>query len=333
MENSTLKQTYRNMFDVIKRGNGTFFNAFILVLIPVLIITCYSFYAVYGGIGMNYSALDGFNFESLLTGSNEAVAEFQETLYKIIPESSYEQSFADVILDLINSGLIFILDAFIIILAARIIFEKNASNSLVLKSALKKLPTMIIISIFASWIIFEVQSVIYSSVFMFLASLKLSNEVFIYTSVVSTVILTCLLILLATWILLFIRYMAIAAVSGRCRFMLALGYAREILKGKVWKTMFRIMPFIVLGFIIPSFFKAFAIAYGNNVTLSIILVAVSTIVEMAVFTLMWIYTVPEFFNNEKESGIQQKIQEMIERTMNMRKNQQTEDNNNEEKKE
>lgn len=333
MENSTLKQTYRNMFDVIKRGNGTFFNAFILVLIPVLIITCYSFYAVYGGIGMNYSALDGFNFESLLTGSNEAVAEFQETLYKIIPESSYEQSFADVILDLINSGLIFILDAFIIILTARIIFEKNASNSLVLKSALKKLPTMIIISIFASWIIFEVQSVIYSSVFMFLASLKLSNEVFIYTSVVSTVILTCLLILLATWILLFIRYMAIAAVSGRCRFMLALGYAREILRGKVWKTMFRIMPFIVLGFIIPSFFKAFAIAYGNNVTLSIILVAVSTIVEMAVFTLMWIYTVPEFFNNEKESGIQQKIQEMIERAMNMRKNQQTEDNNNEEKKE
>ena len=103
--------------------------------------------------------------------------------------------------------------------------------------------------------------------------------------------------------------------------------------GRVWKNIFRIMPFIVGGFIIPLFIQAFAIAFGDKIVFSLVLVFISIIIEMVVFLLMWVYTVPEFFFQERESGIQQKIKEMIEHAMNMRKNQQTEDNNNEDKKE
>ena len=49
--------------------------------------------------------------------------------------------------------------------------------------------------------------------------------------------------------------------------------------------------------------------------------------------LLWIFTVPDFFNQEKISGIQQKIHDMIMQAMNMRKNQQNEDNNSEDEKE
>ena len=333
MEKITLKQSYRNMTDLVKKSKGTLFAAFILVLIPVLIINCYSFYAIYGGAGLNYSAIENIDFNSMLIGGSDAVLNFQEAMYKIFPETDYEQSFGDVVLDLISTLLIIIFDAFVSLLAIGFVFEKENNSTEIFKAALKKFPAMLFFSILASWIVLEVQSIVCSSAFMFFASLKMANPLFIYSSGASMLMLTIGGIFLSTWILLFVRYMAISYVSGRCRFMLAFGYAREVLRGRVWKNMFKIMPFIILGFILPLFMQATAIAFGYKTMFSICLVILSVIIEMFVFMLLWIYTVPDFFNQEKISGIQQKIHDMIMQAMNMRKNQQTEDNNSEDKKE
>lgn len=332
MDKTTFKQSYINMAQIIKKSNGNLLFALILVLIPVLIITCYSFYVIYGGEGLNYSHLASFDFESLLTGSSEAVVSFQEAMLKVFPDISYEQNFGDVALDFINTLLIIALDAFVIIFATKKLFEKEISNSVLLKESFKKMPAVMFFWILASWIVFEVQNMIYSSVFMFFAAKHLNNAMFIYSSIASMVMLTVGSILLSAWILLYIRYMTVATVSGRCRFILAFGYAKEVLKGKVWRNMFRIMPYIIIGFIFPSFLKAIAISMADNVIFSVSLMAISTLIELIVFWLLWIYTVPEFFNLEKESGIQEKIQDAIMRAMKMRNSEENEDTNNEDDK-
>ena len=333
MEKITLKQSYINMAELIKKSKGAFFIAFILILIPVLIINCYSFYAIYGGTGLNYSAVENIDFDSMLTGSTDAVMQFQEAMYNILPETDYKQSFGDVFLDIISTLAIIVFDAFVTLFAVNFIFEKENKSSEVFNASLKNIPAMLFFSILASWIILEVQSIVASSVFMFFASLKTVNLLFIYSSVASMLMLTVCGIFLATWILLFVRYMTISYVSGRCRFMLAFGYAREVLRGRIWKNMFKIMPFIISGFILPVFMQSVAIAFGYKLMFSIGLVLISVVIEMLVFMLWWIYTVPEFFYQEKVSGIQKKIHDMIMQAMNMRKNQQTEDNKSEDEKE
>lgn len=324
MENITFKQSYKNMFQLIKKSKGAFFTAFILVLIPVLIISCYSFYAVYGGTGLDFSKVGEVNMEDLLQGGNE----LQTSIYSALPSATYEPTLADSFLDILSSLMIYVLDAYVIILAVGVLFDRRGEGTLMLKGAIRKTFIMIIISMLASWAVYQVQSMLASTVFVFLIALNLSNRVFIMSTLIVALIFIALSMLLSCWVLLYIRHMTIATVSGRCRFLVSLSYAREILRGRVWKSMFKIAPFIAGGIIIPFLMQAFAVAFGTNVVLSITLAAISTVIQLFAFILMWIHTVPEFFDYEAKSGIQQKIRDMMERAMNMRKNQQTEDNNN-----
>lgn len=329
MEISSSKQSYKNMFQLIKKSNGAFFKAFILVLIPLLIISCYSFYTIYGGSGIDFSKIANADFTNVLEDNGDIT----EAIYSAVPQSNYKPTAADNFLDILSSVLIYVLDAYVILLATGLIFEKNNPDSSVLKASIKKIIIMIIVSLLASWVVMQVQSMVASTVYVVLMALNIQNRIFIMSSVIVSLIFLFLAVLLASWLLLYIRHMTIATVSGRCRFLISLSYAREILKGRVWKSMFRIMPFIIGGLIVPFMMQAFAVAFANNITLLIALVAVSTVLQLTVFMLMWIYTVPEFFECEIKSGIQQKIRDMIEKAMNMRKNQQNEDTNDNEKKE
>ena len=322
MDNSSLKQSYVNMFSLFKKSKGLIFNAFILVLIPVLIINCYAFYAVYGGTGLNVSAIENVNLDSLMTGSSESFTQFQEAFNKIYPEINYEQSAGDVFLDV-----------FLILHLLCLVFEKQKSNSEVLKESLKKFPAIIFLSIFTSWLIYEAQSIIFSSVFMFIATAQTGKFILAYSALISAFMLVAGLIFALSWMLLVARYAAISYVSGKCRFVFALAYCKEVLRGKIWKNIFKTMPYVVIGLIFPMIMQAVAVSFGNNIPLLIILVFLSIVIEMTVFLLYWVFTVPDFVYYEKTSGITKKIQEMINRAMNMRNNQQTEDNNSDEEKE
>ena len=330
MEKITLKQSYLNMAELIKKSKGKFFTAFILAIIPILIICCYSFFVVYGGTGINYSVLDGIDFNEIFMGNKEAITEFQDNLIKVLPDVNYEQSFGDVLLDVINMLLIVFLDAYFILVAMNLIFEKNYPDSVIFKEAFRRLPAVLFISILASFFIYEIEGIACSGIFTILSSIYIGNEAFVGASVASVAFLTVISLIISTWLLIIVRYCAIATVSGRCKAFLALGYTREILKRRNWRQMFKIMPFVLVGFILPFAIKAFAMAYADNVTLSVTLIAFSTLLQMSIFAFLWIFTVPEFFNNEKESGIQEKIQEMISKAMNMAKTEEKEDNNSEE---
>ncbi len=330
MEKTTLTQSYVNMAELIKKSNGKFFTAFMLVMIPVLMICCYSFYVVYGGTGINYSALDGINITEIISGGEEAYTEFQEALMKVFPDVNYKQSFGDVVLDILNVLMIVFLDAYFVLLSVNMIFEKKYPDSVLFKEALKRIPAVLFISILASFFIYEIEGIVYSGVFMVLSSLYIGSGMFVVASAVSAMFILGICLIISCWLLLIVRYCAISTISGRCKAFLALGYTREVLKGRTWRQMFRIMPFVIVGFILPFIIQSVAIAFAYNTVISVGLVAISTLLQMTVFSLMWIYTVPEFFNNEKESGIQEKIQEMLAKAMNMGKTEEKEDTNSEE---
>ncbi len=328
----TLKQSYKNMIQILKKSKGSLFNAFILALIPVLIICCYSFFVVYGGTSLDYSVMDGFDVEGMLLGENEAITKFQEAMLKILPDVSYEMRFGDLALDIINTVIVAVFDAFVILVATVLFFDKKYTSSDALKEAFKKVPSVLFLSILVSWLVIEIQNMIYSGVFMFFASIHIKSLVMIYSAFVSALLIAGGMTFLASWLLLYVRYTAIAAVSGRCRFMIAFGYGKEVLKGNVWRGMLRIMPFIIGGLILPAFLQGVAIALGKNTVIMIVLVALSTVLELLSFWFMWIYTISEFYNLEKASGIQQKIQDAVMRAMNMRSFEENEDTNNEEDK-
>ena len=183
----------------------------------------------------------------------------------------------------------------------------------------------------SSWIIYEVESIIYYNIFVIFAATRMSNPLMLYTAVCMLIIFMAGAILLSCWFLMYIHYMAIAIASGRCRFLFALSYVKTVLKGNVWRQMMHISPFIISGFILPVILQAIGIALSNDIYILLVLVAISVLLEIVVFAHMWMHTIPEFFALELNSGIQAKIRQMINKAMNMRSqnnNQNKNDNNN-----
>lgn len=331
MSNTTVKQAFKDMDQLIRRSGGLFQKTLLLVFIPVFIINCYNFYMAYGGVGLDYSALQSIDFNSALQGNTDAMNAFSEALINVFPQPDIKHTFGDYALELIDILLIVFLDAFIIILGTTLMQDKKLPASELFKQALKKVPSVLLLSIVSSWIIYEIESIIYSSIFVTFASFQMSNHVMIYTAVGMLIMFMASMILLSCWFLMYIHYMAIAIASGRCRFMFALGYAKAILKGNVWRQMLHISPFIILGFILPVSLQAIGIALSKDIYVLLVLVAISALLEIVVFAHMWMHTIPEFFALELQSGIQVKIREMINKAMNMHSqnnNQHETDNNN-----
>lgn len=327
MGNVNVKQGLNNMRDLIKKSNGLFSKALLLVLIPVLIINCYIFYMAYGGEGIDYSALNQIDYNSALQGNTEALNDFSNALLEAFPQPNTKTYTSDYILELLDILLIVFLDGFIIVLGTGLINEKKLTPSLISKEAFKKVPALLLLSMISSWVILEVESIIYSSIFTTFAAININNPLLIYTAVFMLLIFYGLAILISSWFMLFIHYMAIAVASSRCRLIVALGYVKAVLKGKVWRQMMRIAPFIILGFILPVSLQAVGIAFSKNSYILIALVAVSALAEIVVFAHMWMHTIPEFFTLEMQSGIQMKIRQMISMAMEKR----AKVNNNQEK--
>jgi len=331
LSKTTVKQAFKNMDELIRHSGGLFQKALLLVLIPVLIINCYSFYMAYGGAGLDYSLLDNVDFNSALKGNAEAIDAFVQGISKMFPQPAIKHTFSDYALEFIDILLIVFLDAFIIILGSSLIQDKKEKTEIYFKQAIKKVPSVLILSIFSSWVIYEVESIIYSGIFVAFASFYIANPVAIYTSILMLAIFMILVILLSCWFLMYIHYMAIAVASNRCRLLFALGYTKAVLKGNVWRQMLHISPFIILGFILPVSLQAIAVALSKDVYVMFVLIAISALLEIVVFAHMWMHTIPEFFTLELQSGIKQKIREMINKAMNMNgkdNNQHKNDNNN-----
>jgi hypothetical protein len=320
LNKTSAKQAFSNMNQLIKHTNGLFYKTLMLLLIPVIIITCYNAYIHYGGVGLNYAALNGIDMEAIVSGKQGAMESFMKAFESFIPSVTVKQTGGDIFLNLVNALLILFLDVYFIVLGSGLIMDKKLQSGQVFKLSLRKIFTVMVISLFSSFIITEIESMLFSSVFVTAAMMHLGNKTMITTAVFVASTFFVLLLLLACWLLLYIHFMAIAAVSGRCRLIVSLGYAREILRKNVWHEMLHIAPFVLGGFMLPKIIQALGIAFSHNTVILLTLIGVSTLMEILFTAHMWMYIIPEFFALELSSGIVQKIRDMMSRMMNMQAN-------------
>jgi hypothetical protein len=112
------------------------------------------------------------------------------------------------------------------------------------------------------------------------------------------------------------RAFELAGLNCGCTKMIfAFAYARECLRGRVWKNMFRIMLFIFFAAIIPVVLQAVALIVAKDTVIFIGVAVVMVILQMVAISYYWVHTALEFFENEKESGIEKRIRDMMEKAI------------------
>jgi hypothetical protein len=271
----------------------------------------------YGGTSLNYAALEGLDINTLLTGGQEAVEGFRQALENFLPQVKVNQSAGDLVLEVINVLALVFLDAYLIILASGTVLDKKLEAGQVSKVAIRKIFTLVILSLISSLFVTEIEGFLNISVYMTVVMTCLVDKTMLAGTFVGVGIIVFLVTLLACWLLLYIHYIAIAAVSGRCRLIFSLGYVREVLRKNVWRQMLHIAPFIICGFVLPAILQAVAVVFAHNTVALLGIVGASVALEVVIVALMWMYLVPEFFALELSSGIVQKIRDMLNKAMNM----------------
>ncbi len=319
MENSvTLAGSFRNMRSMIKKSNGLFVRVLLLVLLPVLIMNCYTFYVQYSDLKVNYDVIDTVDFTRVFEGDMTAVQTFFDSVTKVFDMAEVKTTAADVVFEIINFVLGAFADAFIIALGISLVQNRKIKTGDTAKLAFKNIAGVMFFNILAYWVLSEAQSLVMSGLMTTAVFLHVRNASMLIASVISLVIEAGLAMLLACWAMLFIYYMMVTSVVGRSRAMLVLGYSREILRKKVFRQMLHISPFIVGSFLIPTLMQGIALLFVQGLVPAIIVAALSIILEVVFNMLIWMYIIPDYFILEAECGIQDKLRDIIEKAMQRR---------------
>ncbi|MBR2860770.1 MAG: hypothetical protein IKB86_02930 [Clostridia bacterium] len=317
MENKiTFSRSFGNMIKLIKESKGVFLHTIILVLIPVLIINCYSFFVLYDGFAVDYNSLTQLDVLNFDFSDKEAVNKLMEALQGIVPQSTQSTSLGDEVLAAINMLLTLFLDAFLVTLGFLIFSKRKYTLAEAAKAAVRKMFPILIVNLFVSWIFYELQNLIYVCAVLIIAAITMKEALFLYSVLATSAFYLLIALFVGGIVTLFYSYIILTVVSSRTRGILAFGYSREILKGKVFKQTLHIMPFVAVSVVLPMALQAVGIA-GNNTKLGLILTAVSVIIQIVGNSLLWFYLLPDYFELEKTSGIQEKLRKMFEQAAKM----------------
>ncbi len=317
MENKiTFSRSFGNMIKLIKESKGVFLHTIILVLIPVLIINCYSFFVLYDEFVVDYNSLTQLNVLDFDFSDKEAVNKLMEALQGIVPQSTQSTSLGDEVLAAINMLLTLFLDAFLVTLGFLIFSKRKYTLTEAAKVAVRKMFPILIVNLFVSWIFYELQNLIYVCAVLIIAAITMKEALFLYSVLTTSAFYLLIALFVGGIVTLFYSYIILTLVSSRTRGILAFGYCREILKGKVFKQTLHIMPFVAVSVVLPMVLQAVGIA-GNNTKLGLILTAVSVIIQLVGNSLLWFYLLPDYFELEQTSGIQEKLRKMFEQAAKM----------------
>ncbi len=313
----TVKNSLKTMGELIRKSNGKFWSIVVLILLPVLIINCSTFYLAYEGVTLNYDAFNGIDWDTIALRGEEGIKQFQAAFYNFIPSVSAETSTNEMVLQAIGSILLIMLDALLIVLGVSVFFEKQIDNTGTFKMAAKKLLSVLFISIITSWLYYEIQNLVFSGVLTMALGLSIGNTIMLASFVITVAFVFLIATFFACFVTLIADYALIASVSSRTRLFMSIGYAREVLRKRILKQMWHILPFVILGVIIPNALMSIGVVCMSNAVLGVSLAGISTVMQVVVLSLLWFYLVPDFFTLEKESGIQAKLRAMFEEAVKM----------------
>ncbi len=311
----TFADSFANMRSMIKKSKGLFLRVLLLVLLPVLIMNCYTFYTQYSDLEINYGAMDSIDFSRLLNGDATVIQDYMDSVMNVFGTAEAKTTAADIVFEIVNFVIGAFADAFIISLGICLAGNRKYAIADISKLALKNLFAVMFFDILSYWVISEAQTIVMPGIMLVAVFAHVKNTSLLIASLTSLVIEILIGMLIACWAMLFIYYMMITTVIGRNRPVMALGYSREILRKKVFGQMFHISPFIVGSFLIPTLMQGFTMFLVEELVPAIIIAALSIIIEVVFNMLIWMYIIPDYLVLEKESGIQEKLHDLIEKAI------------------
>lgn len=317
MENKiTFKNSCRKMAELIRLSKGKFATAVVLVLIPVLLISCYCAFVLYRDFAIDYSALDGFDYTTMLSWEQADWDAFYTAYANTVPLAESSFSASDTVLQLIGYLLGIFIDIFMILLALNLLIKKKpAEAGGMVGQVVRKILPMVVIGIFYNWVGSLAQSMMVSSAFSITIVTHIFGSTGLAISLIAAILQLVLLALLVSWMLLYIYYTTITVCIGRTRLMLSFGYAREILRGQSFRQAVRIIPWVAATFFIPTYLQIAGMFTMQNPAAGIAFTGLAAVLQIAASACMWLFLVPEYLELEKQSGIQEKIRDVVAQAM------------------
>lgn len=312
----SFKSSFQKMKELIKQSQGKFMAAVVLVLIPVLLISCYCAFVLYKDFTIDYSVLDTFDYTTMMSWQQKDWNAFYEAYANAVPLTDSSFSTADTVLQLIGYFLGIFIDIFVILLALNLLVKKQtAETGGMIRQALRKILPMVVVSIFYNWIGQLAQSLMVSSAFSMTIVTHIFGSTGLAISLSLAVLQLIVIALLVSWLLLYIYYTSITVCIGRTRLMLSFSYAREILRGRSFRQALHIIPWVTATFLIPSYLQIFGMFCMSDPTVGLALTGIAAVMQIIAGACMWMFLVPEYFELEKQSGIQEKIRDVVAQAM------------------
>lgn len=312
----TFKKSVKNMSGLIKKSKGLFFKAISAVLIPLLIIGCYNIVVSRQSVVTDFSKADLFDFDNIT--DTEYLNGFSEMLMSVQTYKDTKTSVTDTVFTVLEYLLSVFIDAFAIVLAVHVYFDKKYSLKDLIKLSFKRCFAVIFFGLFASWALSFSASTVNSTFIGMgvLARASLNGSTFAKASLItyagSAMLQWVLTLFFTSFVMMLVFYSTIASVSGRCRWFVALQYVFEILRKKKFKQTLHFTLPVLFAYFIPTVMSVTALY--TNMSICLILTCVSVIMQVILNGLTWNYAVSDYFILEKESGIEDRIRNFIRRS-------------------
>lgn len=321
MENKlTFGRSFRQMAGLIKDGRRQLLTALIMILIPVLLINLYSFYVMYDGAAVDFTPLDElagkFNIFSL-TSSTEQLEQLMEAMQKVLPQTTYRVHFYDQALVVLEFLIRVVADILVVAIGTGALDKKKTTDVLGL-TVLRRIVPVLIIKLFADWFASLGNDLMLNALFNVAMMAHFKDLFGLWVMGISLVTAAALSLLVLCWGLLFVYYAVLSVCFGRCRLLVSLSYAREILRDRVFKNMLHIAPFVAVGFLVPSLLQFLAMLDMRQPLPGLLLIALAVILQMAASLFLWLFLLKDYFELESVSGIREKIRQMMEQAMRQR---------------
>ena len=321
MENKlTFGRSFRQMAGLIKDGRRELLTALIMILIPILLINCYSFYVMYDGTAVDFTPLDEltgkFNIFSLTT-SMEQLEQLTDAMQKVFPQSTYRVHGYDYALIVLEFLIRVAADILVVLIGVKVLEKQKTSEGLGL-AVLRRFIPVLFIKLFADWFASLGNDLILNALLNVAMMAHFKDLFGLWVMLFSLMTAAALAMLVLCWGMLFVYYAAFSVCFGRCRLLVSLSYAREILRGRVFKNMLHIAPFVAVGFLVPSVLQFLAMLDMRRPVPGLLLIALAVILQTAASLLLWLFLLKDYFELENVSGIREKIRQMMEEAIRQR---------------
>ena len=309
LEKKLKKASLKTMALTIKKSKGIFFGTLVMLLIPIIFISSYTFYADYSEFALDYSAFDSINIsqDNLLNLlNNETLNNFLIATEKSLSSFEANDSSTVMALNIINFVLKILIFSFAAVFAIYMERDEKTDLTTLITASAKRILGLLFVSVFVIWIFQQAYNMFFS---LILTTLILQNIANVGILVLPSAFITFIVItFLAALVLVHLYFTVITVCKKRTRAIFAFSYSRSIIKGK--KQVFKLLLWVLVAFTVPVLISAIAPFIAEyNIYFAVGTFALGEVLFIVLNMLAIIYIEPRHTAFEIESNIVNKLRQ------------------------